>query len=101
MKTNKLFLGAAILFAAVSLGASNLPLASGTKAATVKTEAAELRITADDIIAHLQGYPHYHAGACCAVPIPGTTNWLAEIGGGLTATVFVENGIIVGHADNG
>lgn len=100
MKTQKLFLGAAILFAAVSLGASNPPMSIGAKA-TVKTEAAELRVTEADVIAHLQGAPHYHAAACCAVPIPGTNNWTAQIGGGLTATVFVENGIVVMHTDNG
>ena len=52
------------------------------------------------IISYLQCCPHHHS-ACCVVDIPGTCNSTASIENCGTATVFVQDGIIVGHTDNG
>jgi len=57
-------------------------------------------ITAEEILNYLRGAPHYHPYACCAAPIPGTSNWIATIENCGTATVFVQNGIIIGHQDH-
>lgn len=51
------------------------------------------------IIAYLQGAPHYHPYVCCVQDIPGTCNSKATIENCGTATVFVVDGIIVSHAD--
>jgi len=93
MKKSKLFFVAAIMFAVMSLGATN-----PTESASEKAEGNKQLITGEQIIAYLQGAPHFH-WACCARPVPGSSNWTATIENCGSALVYVSNGIIVGHSD--
>lgn len=98
----KIIFSSTIMAAVLSLGAAGYKEPAMTASATLVSDAnaktEQLRITAQDILNYLQGPPHYH-WACCAEPIPGTSNWTADIEEGGTATVFVSNGIITGHMD--
>jgi len=58
-------------------------------------------VSSTQIIDYLKGAPHYHSYACCVVDIPGTCNSTATIENCGTATVYVQNGIIIGHLDHG
>ena len=88
MKIKKLVLSFAALAAFLVLSA-----------ATTNTK-VQCGVSNAQIISYLQTCSHHHT-ACCVVDIPGTCNSKANIENCGTATVFVQDGIIVGHNDVG
>jgi len=87
MKTKKVFLASALALGMCAISAS--PVAK-----------VQCGVSNAAIIAYLKGAPHYHPYACCVVDIPGTCNSTATIENCGTATVYVQDGIIIGHLDN-
>lgn len=92
-KINKTYVVLLILGLFTSFGFTN----AGTSVTKPKIDET-VAITADDIIEYLENCSHHH-WACCATPIPGTSNWTAIIENCGTATVVVNNGIIIVHSD--
>ena len=95
MKTTKLFLASAIMFAVLSFNATG---ATEPVKANALEKVKACAVTAEDVKAYLQNGPHHH-GVNWVVPIPGTANWSAGIENCGTATVYTSNGIITGHSD--
>jgi len=94
MKTVKLTLTSLVMMALFTLNAAK---ATGPGKEDAKAASARCTVTLAQMITYLQGAPHYHTVYEIDY-IPGTCNGLAQVAGG-TSTVFVENGIIVGHTD--
>lgn len=90
MKTKKVFSATALVLGLFAISAT-----------PVKEAKVQCGVSNAQIIAYLQGAPHYHPYACCVVDIPGTCNSKATIENCGTATVFVVDGIIIGHTDAG
>jgi len=89
MKTTRIFFAAALLvFAAMSMGASS-------------SKKVQCGVSNAQIIDYLKNCSHHHSTACCVQDIPGTCNSTAQIENCGIATVYVSNGVIVMHADNG
>jgi len=84
----KLFLATALALGLFAISAT--PLAKSK---------VQCGVSNAQIIAYLQGAPHYHPYVCCVTEIPGTCNSKATIENCGTATVFVQDGIVVGHSD--
>ena len=86
MKTKKLFLASALLMGMFAVSAT-----SATK--------VQCGVTNAQITSYLQTCSHHHT-VYSVSDIPGSCNSSANIDGGRTATVFVANGIVIGHSDS-
>ena len=84
----KLILTSAVVLAVFSMGGAS-------------SKKVQCGVSNAQIISYLVNCNHHHTSACCVTDIPGTCNSKANIEMCGVATVYVSDGIIVGHADNG
>lgn len=91
MKTKQLFLSSAILLAVFCLSATSVSVSA-------KEKTKQCGVTNTQIQRYLEGCSHHHT-VYWVSDISGTCNSLAGIENCGTATVFVSEGIIVGHSD--
>ncbi|MBI3500344.1 MAG: hypothetical protein HY063_00970 [Bacteroidetes bacterium] len=83
---------------AISAGKAVKPVTKKVSAGNA-SEMKQCGVTSAQIISYLVNCSHHHTSACCVVDIPGTCNSNASIENCGTATVYVTDGIIVGHID--
>ncbi len=95
MKTIKFLLTSLIMMAVLTLSATRVTESTNPES----TEMKQCGVTNLQITTYLRGAPHYHT-VYWVQDIPGTCNSLAGIGGCSTATVYVQSGSIIGHADS-
>ena len=96
MKIQKLFLATTLLLSVFAISAKGPSETMKPKA----KETIQCGVSSAAIIEYLKTCSHHHTSACCVVDIPGGCNSTATIENCGTATVFVSNGIIVGHSDS-
>ncbi len=100
----KLILIFAIAFGMLSLSATNPTASEKTAKETTKISAENVSscggVTGSMVADYLRNCSHHHT-VYSEAPIPGTCNWLAQIESCGTSVVYVDNGIIIGHADSG
>lgn len=100
MKTLALVLMSAIAISATTpgqKGENNHLLASAPNSSESDAQ-YQCGVSNQQIIAYLQGAPHYHT-VYWVEDIPGTCNSKAGIENCKIATVYVQDGQIIGHAD--
>lgn len=95
MKTNKILLTSFIMMAVLSVSATRITESTSPES----TELKQCGVTNAQISTYLsRTHPHHHT-VYSVWDIPGTCNSNASIENCGTATVYVENGIIIGHQD--
>jgi hypothetical protein len=94
MKTIKFLLRSMMLIAVVSFGSS---LLSGSSLVEASSKAAS-GVSYNQAVNYLQTCSHHHIVSSIQ-PIPGTSNYQAEVDGNSVATVTIANGRITGHSD--
>ena len=100
MKTFKLMSAAIlVLLIILAVGAATPPAPGDKKATAPASESLQCGVSNAEVIEYLQNCSHHHT-VYWVQDIPGTCNSKAGIEFGKTATVYVENGIIVGHLDS-
>jgi hypothetical protein len=97
-KTTKFLLVAATMFAVMTLNATRVSEPSGLSAAAEYNKVKQCGVSNEQITSYLQNCSHHHSVAWVR-DITGTCNSLAAIENCNQATVFVSDGIIVGHQD--
>lgn len=100
MKTKQLLLIPALLFAFFCVSATingTNPEKKEPKAETM----VQCGVNNAQIVSYLQNCSHHHTVTGDVVDIPGTCNSKVPIENCKTATVFVSDGQIIGHADAG
>lgn len=94
MKTNKILLTSFIMMAVLSVSATHTTESTNPNS----TEIMQCGVTNQQITDYLVNGPHHHT-VYSVWDVRGTCNSKASIENCGTATVFVENGMIVGHQD--
>ncbi len=95
MKTIKFLLTSLIMMAVLSLGATRT---TEPVKAFENLDCKRCLVSLGQMQEYLATGSHQHTVYWIQY-IPGTCNGLAGIEGGQTATVFVENGVIINHQD--
>jgi len=96
MKTTKFLFASIMMTAVLTLSSFH---ASKPAKAEANAEAARCPVSLEQMTAYLQGSPHYHT--VNSIVYSGC-NGVAQCDGyTVTSTVYVSNGIIVGHMDVG
>ena len=99
MKTTRMLLVSAILFAVMSLNATRVTAPASSNAAAEFNTVKQCGVSNSQITSYLQNCSHHHT-VYWVRDITGSCNSEAGIENCKKATVFVENGIIVGHQDS-
>lgn len=96
MRTTRVLLTSLIMTAVLSLGATRT---TGTVETKNTGESTRCVVTLAQMQDYLGSCSHHHTVYWIQY-IPGSCDGLAGIEGGQTATVHVENGIIINHQDS-
>ena len=100
MKTTKIMLVSAIMFAVMSLNATRITEPVKSDASAQYNMVKQCGVSNDQITTYLQNCSHHHT-VLWVRDITGTCNSLAGIENCGTATVYVSGGAIIGHDDAG
>jgi len=95
MKTIKILLTSIVMMAVLTVSATRITESTSPES----TEVKQCGVSNAQISTYLRTCSHQHV-VYWVQDIPGTCNSKAGIEGCSTATVFVSEGTIVGHADN-
>jgi hypothetical protein len=99
MKITKFLLVTLIMFAMLTLNATRVSETIKSNAAEKYDATMQCGVSNSQITAYLQNCSHHHA-VLWVTNIEGTCNSKAGIENCGTATVYVTEGVIVGHTDS-